>query len=408
MNKRFMMSSFLILSAMTVAACADPEPENAVTGTNEQGDEETPVTTEETENSVSLAWNSQPPTLDPHVTNTNVVRDLARPVFEQLVTFDESYEPIPMLADSFEENEDGSEITFYLREGVLFHNDEEMTADDVVASMEKWQSGGAPAAAMGDSTWQEVDEYTVKLHVDEPSISVMYTLADVTQAAAIMPKEIIDSAGSTGVEQYIGTGPFQLEDWVYDSYIQFSKFDDYQSLDGEPNGLGGKKEALVDDLFVYFVADDSTRTNGIITGEYDYAFQLPQDSYDQLEGADGIVNDVWPFGFQTLVFNKEGIFGDQSLRSAVNYGLNNEDLLALAFTDETFYEMEPAYMRPEQTSWYTQAGEEHYDVYDLEQAEQLLDEAGYSGEEITILTSEDYSYHYNSAIITQQALEDFG
>ncbi|GAK04922.1 ABC transporter peptide-binding protein [Geomicrobium sp. JCM 19037] len=167
MNKRFMMSSFLILSAMTVAACADPEPENAVTGTNEQGDEETPVTTEETENSVSLAWNSQPPTLDPHVTNTNVVRDLARPVFEQLVTFDESYEPIPMLADSFEENEDGSEITFYLREGVLFHNDEEMTADDVVASMEKWQSGGAPAAAMGDSTWQEVDEYTVKLHVDE-------------------------------------------------------------------------------------------------------------------------------------------------------------------------------------------------------------------------------------------------
>lgn len=357
---------------------------------------------------IKLAWNSQPPTLDTHTTNTNVVRDIARQIFETLVTFNEDYQVVPMLADSFEESDDRRTITFKLRQGVLFHNGKEMKAEDVVASMTKWQQNGTAKAELGNSTWEAVDDYTVVLHVENPSISILYKLADVTQTASIMPKEIIDGADATGVKEFIGTGPFKLDEWKHDSYIHLVKFDQYKPLDTPASGLGGKKEALVKDMFIYFVPDNSTRVNGVVSGEYDYAFELPFDSIQQLKSSPNIVNDIWPYGFETLVFNKKGIFADQKLRQAVDHALNNKELLSLAFTDKEFYKLEPAFMRPEQKSWYTTAGKENYNVYDLEKAKQLLKEAGYNGEEVTILTSNDYKYHYDAAVITQQFLEKIG
>ncbi|MDF1507998.1 ABC transporter substrate-binding protein [Robertmurraya sp. DFI.2.37] len=357
---------------------------------------------------LKLAWNSQPPTLDTHTTNTNVVRDIARQIYENLLTFDENYEIIPMLAESFEESEDRKTITFKLRQGVLFHNGKEMKAEDVVASMTKWQQNGTAKAELGNSKWEAVDEYTVVLHVENPSLSVLYRLADVTQTASIMPKEVIDAADATGVKEFIGTGPFKLEEWKHDSYIKLTKFDDYKPVEAPTSGLGGKKEALVDEIVINFVPDISTRVNGVISGEYDYAFELPFDSYEQLKNSPNVVIDVWPYGFETLVFNKKGIFQDIKLRQAVNHAINNEELLSLAFTDKEFYGLEPAYMRPEQKNWYTKAGEENYNVHDIDKAKQLLEEAEYKGEEVTILTSSDYKYHYDAAVIAQQSLEAIG
>ena len=65
-------------------------------------------------------------------------KDAARPIFETLVTLNENYEVQPMLAESYEQSEDGLVFTFYLRQGVKFHNGKEMKADDVVASLERW------------------------------------------------------------------------------------------------------------------------------------------------------------------------------------------------------------------------------------------------------------------------------
>lgn len=398
-NKGILRLGFImILSIFLLIGCSS----NNESTKQEEGE------TNSSGGTLTLAWNSQPPTLDTHTTNTNVVRDIARQIYENLVTFDENYEIIPMLAESFEESEDRKTITFKLRKGVLFHNGKEMKAEDVIASMEKWQQNGTAKAELGNSTWEEVDEYTVVLHVENPSLSVLYRLADVTQTASIMPKEIIEEADATGVKEFIGTGPFMLEEWKNDSYIKLAKFNDYQPVDTPTSGLGGKKEALVDELIINFVPDISTRVNGVISGEYDYAFELPFDSFQQLESSPNVVIDVWPYGFETLVFNKKGIFQDINLRQAVNHAINNEELLSLAFSDKEFYDLEPAYMRPEQKNWYTKAGEENYNVQDIEKAKKLLKDAGYNGEEVTILTSSDYKYHYDAAVIAQQSLEEIG
>src|SRR5699024_2167773 len=88
---------------------------------------------------VKIAINAQPPTLDPHMSTAGATTDVSKYMFESLLTIDSKYNPVPMLAESVDVSDDNKLFTFHLREGVLFHNGEEMTAEDVVASMNRWK-----------------------------------------------------------------------------------------------------------------------------------------------------------------------------------------------------------------------------------------------------------------------------
>ncbi|GGK29511.1 peptide ABC transporter substrate-binding protein [Caldalkalibacillus thermarum] len=376
---------------------------------SEQKGSDTTEPKETSGGTLNVAYLAQPQTLDPHITTANATRDPARLIFETLVTLNENYEVTPQLAESYEISEDGTTITFKLREGIKFHNGTEMTAEDVVASMTKWGESAIAKANLGEHEWVAKDKYTVELHFEGPSSVIMYVLADIDQFAAIMPKEVIDSAGPSGITEYIGTGPFKLENWAHDQHMLFTRFEEYQPVDEPASGLAGKKEALVDEIYFHFVPDESTRVNGLLSGEYDFAHMLPYDAIPQLENVPNIEIDIWPFGIQALVFNKkEGLFRDVRMRQAVNYALNKEEILTAAFTSPKYFELDPSLFLPEQTDWYTDAGQEYYNQQDLEKAKQLLQEAGYNGEEVIILTSRDYAHHYNSAVATQQQLQEIG
>src|SRR5699024_8843955 len=152
-------------------------------------------------------------------------------IFEGLMALTSEYESVPMLAESVDQSEDGLTYTFNLRQGVLFHNEKEMKADDVVASMERWlEKNPSLDLLFGGSTWEEQDEYTVVLTLERAVTGVLDALAPTLQAPAIMPKEVIEDADETGVKEFIGTGPFKFVEWSQDQYIHLTKFDDYQSL----------------------------------------------------------------------------------------------------------------------------------------------------------------------------------
>ena len=90
-------------------------------------------------------------------------------MFEKLVTLNAKAEAVPELCESYEVSEDGKTITFVLRKGVKFHDGSEMTADDVVASMNRWLEGFSSAGNMvGDARFEKVDDYTGD-HSRQPS-----------------------------------------------------------------------------------------------------------------------------------------------------------------------------------------------------------------------------------------------
>lgn len=375
----------------------------------------TAVTEGEPDTELAVAFNSAPPTLDIMKTSAIIARQIAYGnVFESLMTEKSDYTPECELAESFEANEDYTEYIYHLRQGVMFHNGQEMKADDVVASMNRWiESYGNAASMVGDARFEKVDDYTVKISLASSCMYLNDLIAGAGQMPAIIPASTIETADpdSGYLTEYIGTGPFKFDEWVQDQYIKLTKYDDYSpySTEATQDGFYGYKTAYVDTVYCYFATDDASRVAGMQSGEYDVAYSLPIDNYPQFEGKDDYIIYNEMTGETNLIYNKkEGLGANKLIRQAVNAALNCEDIMMAGVPNPEFYRLDSSYMYKEQKTWYTDAGAEYYNQNDPEKAKALLKEAGYNGETFIILVSSDYTEFYNDAVVIQSQLQSIG
>ena len=331
-------------------------------------------------------------------------------MFETLLTTDSNYQAVPMLAESVETSDDGKTYTFHLRTGVKFHNGDEMNADDVVASMNRWMEKSSITGAIFEgATFEAKDENTVVLQLKQPSPLTLDTMASAKMAAAIMPKEIVEAATADGVAEYVGTGPYKFVEWKQDQYIKFTKFDDYVPVEAKADGLSGKKEALVKDIFFYIVSDASTRLAGLRTGEYDFAYTIPFDNYDQLMNEENLYPVFDTYGEMLVIYNEnEGLASNVKVRQAINAALDIDKIMLASFANEDLYWLQSGYMTNKVSNWASDAGSEFYNEKDPEKAKKLLAEAGYTNEEFRIMTTRDYPQFFNAAVVMQDQLKAIG
>lgn len=320
---------FILFSLIVIVGCSSKSDTGQDQDTHAQGGE------------IKVAYPAQPPMLDPHVSNVIATTDIMSHVYETLLTVDSNYSVQPMLAESYEQSEDGQMVTFKLREGVLFHNGEEMVADDVVASMERWKDSVGARGQFNEATFEAQDDYTVTLTLSKPMSTVFVTMSYIGAGfPAIMPKEVIDRANDTGVEEYIGTGPYQFEEWQQDQQVHLTKFEDYQSREEPASGFAGEKEAVVDDLFFVFTPDTSTQVAGIRSGEYDIAFGVPYDVGDQMQNEANLENTSFPNAYMAIHFNKRnGLFTDVKARQAIAAALDMESIMIAPFANDSYYSL---------------------------------------------------------------------
>ena len=359
---------------------------------------------------LKVALTATPPTLDLHRTTATVTMEVGWHIYEYLVTLDSKYNVVPSLAEKIEVSPDGKSFTFPLRKGIKFHNGKELTADDVVASLLRWRKYSTSGrAVVASATIVAKDKGTVVITLPKSSSALLPALAFPTQGAVIMPKEIIDEAGDGNVKSYIGTGPFEYVEWKQNQYIKLKKFAGYKSAPGPTDGLAGKKEALVDNLYLYMVSDAATRVAGVQSGEYDAAEGLPQDSYETLKkDANVNVHVARPSSYISMIFNtKSGLFTDVKKRQAINAAIDAESVMKAVAGTADFYELNHGLVFKEQI-WYVDSGKEKYNRKNTELAKKLLAESGYKGEPVTIITSRDYDYMYKSAVVLKDTLEKIG
>src|SRR5690606_17609034 len=96
-----------------------------------------------------------------------------------------------------EVSDDGLLRTIHLRQGVSFHNGEEMKAADVIASFNRWAGISGLGKSLMASTDEivEVDDYTIEFHLNTPFGTFLPALSHMNQGLAIYPKSVIDAAG---------------------------------------------------------------------------------------------------------------------------------------------------------------------------------------------------------------------
>ena len=110
-------------------------------------------------------------------------------------------------------------------QGVKFHDGSDMTAEDVVASLERAKT--CTDISNYTTTVETVtaeDDYTIRITTPTPTATLLYDLSN--HGNAILPKELIDSGNDFG-KNPIGTGPYKFVDWQSGVSITFEAFDDY-------------------------------------------------------------------------------------------------------------------------------------------------------------------------------------
>jgi peptide/nickel transport system substrate-binding protein len=142
------------------------------------------------------------------------------------------------LAESWKPNQDGSVWTFAIRKGVKFHNGKDMTADDVVATIDRLADPknasnalSAFAGVLSKGGTKKVDDHTVEFHLDAPNGNFPYYVSSDNYNAIILPA---DYAGDFE-KNFIATGAFKLDKYTPKVGASFVRNDDYWGPKAEPD-----------------------------------------------------------------------------------------------------------------------------------------------------------------------------
>jgi peptide/nickel transport system substrate-binding protein len=346
--------------------------------------------------------------LDMHASSTISTRNIAMHMFEALMTRDEDNNPILELAEAVDVSDDGMVYTFTLRDGIKFHNGEPMTSADVAASFERYKTVGIENVILENvAGWETPDDRRFVINMAQPQPTFLEDLSSFSVPIVIVPAELTD-ADPLELEP-VGTGPFEFVEFIADSHVKLKRFEDYQPNEAyeERTGFGGYKVACLDSVTFRIVTEPGSRVAGLETGELDAVEDVPQASVERLAQNEDIkivpYENFW-IHIATPNLAKPPT-DDPLVRKAIQTALDMEEIMEAA-TDgayNTNYGFQTS-NRPV----YSDAGKEYFNINDPEKAKQLLEEAGYDGEELVLLTNKDYTTMYNAALVMAAQLEDIG
>jgi peptide/nickel transport system substrate-binding protein len=358
-----------------------------------------------------VATIGEPATLDVHQTTAGITAHISFCWCESLFHYDQNYEPIPMLAEEYTVSDDGTVHNFKLRAGVPFHNGDEMTAEDVVASIERWGEISGVGGNIMEVTEEIniIDDYEFEWITSIPYGTILVALCSNTQACTIHPKSVLDEAGLDPLTEFVGTGPYQFVEHAADVHILLERFEDYAALEGGIDGYGGTKYAYVDEIEFIPVPNESSRVSGMQAGDYHLVMELSNDQYDTLVDDENLrVEILPPSNWDVFFVNWESpLMSTLEIRQAFQACLDHMPILQSGRGGGDFVEVDPSFMM-QPTPWYTTIGEEYYNMADPERAAELLEEGGYDGTPVRFIATQEYSYMYNSAVVAVQQMEDAG
>ena len=366
----------------------------------------------------NLRWISQGSvgSLDPHVTSAAVTLTYGYNLYDTLVSWDEEGALQPQMLEDWSVEDGGATFVFTLRDGQSFHDGDPVTSDDVIASMHRWREKSAYGSFFNDALTEfaKIDDSQFTAKFTEPVGIFLQGLGIPTASyPVIMPADVAATPSSELVSDHTGSGPFKFVEWNLGHSIVLEKFQDYSPRDESPSFLAGGKVAYLDQLEMLEVPDQQTRVAALVTGTVDFLDIMSLDFYEELNENDKVEVAIGRPGSQPIFFfNKaappfdhtpKGLLMRRALQALTNaeeimQGYGPPDLwstCASLWSCGTFFANEDL------------AGD-RYSTNNVELAKQLLDEAGYDGEPITLLDPADYPTIHPISIVLNEQLKRAG
>lgn len=406
MKKHVSLITALLLSMlliMSVAACSEgSKPANdgkdsAISKTSGET-QESDTNGIEYKDTIIFAHSADAWILNPHLQNGTNSEAVALVGYNSLLKWDNDYNVVGDLAESWEVADDEVTWTFNLKKGVKFHNGKEMTAHDFEATWKFYMNPDnnalvAPLTVMEDCYAK--DDYTFVAITKSPYGVLERTLCDIK--TAVLSAEDIEEYGAlygTTVESTNGTGPYKYVRWDRDSEIECVRFDEYF---GEPAGA--------ERLIFRVIPEASARMIALETGEIDITDSLQAEDLAIIEKNDDFeVMRRLTVNQRLMRFGcNDEIISNTKVRQAIVHAIDREAILEGLFAG--IGEL-PTCSVSTLTFGYVNLG---VIERDLELAKKLLDEAGYpDGFKTKIVTTDRYAKGTQVAEVIAAQLAEIG
>lgn len=303
----------------------------------------------------------------------------------------------PLLAENWEANDDVTEWTFNLKQGIMFNNGNEMTADDVISTMNDWLDPDIGSSTLGlmsylqASNIEKVDDYTIKLFLDSSQIAVPENLFHYPNV--ILPSNFEGDF----VQQPIGTGPFTLEEYAEGERAVLKARSDYWQM-----GADGSPLPYIDEI-IYVNIDKDAAVAAIQSGQID-TFHNPRPAdWEALKDVDSVTVSSASTAQVFILRCRTDLdpWTDIRVMNALKMTQDRQRILDLSYFGEGDLGMD-AHIAPVHPDY----AERPIPEQDIEGAKALLAEAGFpDGLAVTLVTKNDEAEPEIAQALKEQAAE---
>jgi peptide/nickel transport system substrate-binding protein len=352
--------------------------------------------------------------LDPIWTTAFVTRDHGYMIYDTLFGVDVAGQPQPQMVDKYTASTDAKVWTFTLRKGLAFHDGKTVTAQDVVASLNRWGQrdslGQRMLAAM--DKMEATGENSFRLTFKHPFGLVLEALSKPSGSPAfIMPKRVAETPADKQIDDYTGSGPyiFKKEEFRPGEKVVYLKNKAYVPRVESPSGTAGGKQVHVDRVEWIILKDAQTQANAITSGEVDMLAWMPPEHYATLRTNPKLQTVAPTFAGSYYLHLNHHIppFDNPKIAKAAVLAVNQEALLRgqMVFRDlyRTCTSIYPcgSPLASEKGTFFT--GKPNF-----EEARRLLKEAGYDGTPIVLMHPSDFSLLNKLPPMMAQLLQQAG
>lgn len=347
---------------------------------------------------VGAEWNAESIKPDPAYFANPADIQLVRMIYDPFIDLDNDQQPVPVLADSWESNAEGTVWTFRLRKGVTFHDGSPLTADDVVWTYRRLLDPETKSPALAElgflkaDSIQVGDSETVKVTLDSPRFELPIVMA------SMFALVIKDQATTEQIfSKPNGTGPFMMSDFAPGAakYV----------LDRNPNyWRSGLPKAECVELSA--ITESVARIAALLSGSADVATSVDPTTAETVKANPALKVVPSPGGTALTfsMFTDAPPFNDVRIRQALKLVIDREAMVQTALlgfgvpgNDNPVPPTSPDAYRSDLIP------------RDVTQAKQLLADAGYaSGIKIDLNISDTYPGTMAMGQAYQQMAADAG